>query len=76
MLDHHELISRDKCKVLYLVDGNNIIPAIKHFRSYQQSFDAAQNANRRMQNQVRLRYLIALALPADSVCLFFDEKFD
>lgn len=68
MINHHDLIEKDQNEVMYLVDGNNIMPSIKHFRCYFQSRDRRD----KVECQVRLRYLISLALKNQNVVLFFD----
>lgn len=72
MIDHHQLINRNNNKVVYLVDGNNIMPAVKHFRQYFKSYDHKE----KITTQIRLRFFISIALPPESVILFFDSKFN
>lgn len=72
MLNHHELLEMDLDKNLFLIDGNNIFPTSKHFKKYFLSY----NVEQKIEAQIRLRWLVSMALKGDQVVLFFDEKYD
>ena len=68
LLDHDNLINFDQSKVLYLIDGNNILPTQKDFRKYFQS----NSENERVQAKLRCQWLISYALDIQGCYLFFD----
>ena len=58
--------------MLYLIDGNNVIPTSRNLRLYFQSY----NKLLKIQSQIRLRWLISHAFHHQHALLFFDEKYD
>jgi hypothetical protein len=54
-------------KILFLIDGNNILPTNKHFRRYFQS----KNPIEKVYAQIRTRWYISHCLSSSAI-LFFD----
>lgn len=55
-------------KILYLVDGNNILPTHKHLRKYFQSKQTIE----KVFAQIRTRWYISHCFQKEEVILFFD----
>jgi hypothetical protein len=65
------LMQADSRPLLFLVDGNNILPTNKHLRRYFQS----KRPLDRVVAQLRARWYISHCFSSAQVVLFFDERF-